>query len=341
MKINILLFTQTMHSLLSSHLSLQNALEVCSQILTAKKENLFVRSIKKRVKEGEKLSRALGNYKKEFSALYISLVSIGEESGTLADVFGHLSIYLKSKNNMTKKIVQALLYPVMVFITAVALVVILILFVVPRLKGIFEAFSSSSYKIAEQMKMMEMNFILSIFIILTIIILILVCLLLRKVNNRAAYLVDSFVLKIPGLNKFLITMQMNDFSFALKLFSSTHFPLIQSLKQAETVLNNTLIKNAVDSITKKIMNGVSVGEAFESEKVFPKYFTVWVKIAEENGDAAQAFGEISDYYSFENENLLTSITQIVEPVFILITGILIISLIIQFVIPIFNLLGEL
>ena len=90
-----------------------------------------------------------------------------------------------------------------------------------------------------------------------------------------------------------------------------------------------------------VMDGMAVGEAFEREKIFPNYFTVWIKIAEENGNTSEAFREISDYYRFENENILSEITQSAEPVFILITGAIIISVIAQFVIPVFNLLGAL
>ena len=123
--------------------------------------------------------------------------------------------------------------------------------------------------------------------------------------------------------------------------TDTHFPLVQSLVQAEDVLRNKRIKKAVSSACKNITDGIAVGEAFEREKIFPNYFIVWVKIAEENGNTAEAFREISDYYRFENENILSDITQTAEPVFILITGAIIISVIAQFVIPVFNLLGTL
>lgn len=341
MKKDVLLFTQTMYSLLSSHLSLQNALKVCSQILTEKTKQSFVKELLKKINEGKKLSQVLMEYKKDFAPLYISLVAIGEESGTLAEVFGHLSSYLKSKNNMTRKIIQALFYPVMVLITAVVVVIILTLYVMPRLEGIFEAFSSSSSNIAEQMGKIKVRFIYSAIIISAVIMLLILCLILRKADEKAASIIDSAVIKIPLLNKLIMTLQINDFSFAMKLFSLTHFPLVQSFEQSEEVITNKRIKKSVDLAIRKIMNGSSVGEAFESERIFPKYFTVWVKIAEENGNTAQAFCEISDYYRLENENILTGITQAAEPVFILITGAIIISIILQFVIPVFNLLGAL
>ena len=340
MKIDVLLFTQTMHSLLSSCLSLQNALKVCSEIFTDKKEKKFVQSIIKKINEGKKFSLALLDYKNDFSSLYISLVSIGEESGTLGQIFGHLCSYLKAKKSMNKKTIQALMYPVLVLITAISVVIILIMFVMPRLEEIFEAFSASS-DIAGQIERLKIHFFTTAIIISAVILLGVICLILHKLNGKVAFFIDIVLLKIPILKNYIVTMQMNDFSFAMKLLSSTHYPLVQSLIQAGVVLTNKKINKAVMSICKNITDGMGAGEAFERERIFPKYFTVWVKIAEENGNVTEAFSEISDYYQNENENILISIMQSIEPVFILITGAIIIGVIGQFVIPIFNLLGAL
>lgn len=117
MKTDILLFTETMHSLLSSFLPLQGSLAVCREIIPEKSGKKFVSGILQKVNEGKKLSEALGQ-EKNFPALYVPLVAVGEESGTLADVFGHLAFYLRDRKNMKQKMIQALLYPVLVLVTA-------------------------------------------------------------------------------------------------------------------------------------------------------------------------------------------------------------------------------
>ena len=109
MKTDILLFTETMHSLLSSFLPLQGSLAVCREIIPEKSGKKFVSGILQKVNEGKKLSEALGQ-EKNFPALYVPLVAVGEESGTLAEVFGHLAFYLRDRKNMKQKMIQALLY---------------------------------------------------------------------------------------------------------------------------------------------------------------------------------------------------------------------------------------
>lgn len=340
MKADVLLFTQTMHSLLSSFLPLQSALAVCKEVLTGKAEKKFTARILKKVNEGKKFSNALSD-EKLFPPLYVSLVSIGEESGTLPQVFGHLVAYLNGKRSMKRKIIQALLYPALVLATAIAVVFILTIFVLPRLEGIFEAFTNSSENIETQISKVKSGSFVSIIISFSFMAILTVCLAARRLNAKAALAIDSIILRIPLIKDFAMTMQMHDFSFAMKLLTQTHFPLLKSLAYAKNVLSNIRVQKAVESACKSIACGKTVGKAFEDEKVFPEYLTAWIKIAEENGEAAEAFSQIFNYYQNESESLLTSITQAAEPVFILITGAVIIAVIAQFVIPVFNLLGAL
>lgn len=341
MKNEVVLFTQTMHSLLSSRMSLQASLSVCTEILSGDKDKKFVSNILKDVNEGKKLSVALGEYKNVFSQFYISLISIGEDSGTLSDVFGYLTSYLKDKKKMQRKIVQALVYPVLVLVTAIAVVVVLTVFVMPRLEGIFEAFTESSQVIGMQMDKIRERFFVAGIVSLVIAVTLILVAVFYRLNEKIAMMIDGLILRIPCVNGFVMTMQMYDFSFAMKLLSSSYFPLVQSLDQAKEVLSNRCIKKSITSVCENIKDGYCVGDSFEKETVFPKYLTVWIKIAEENGNTAQSFSELLEYYRSESENMLEGITQAAEPVFILVTGVIIISVICQFVIPVFNLLGAL
>mgnify|MGYP003294551641 CR=1 FL=1 len=106
MKIDVLLFTQTMSSLLKSSLSLQDALDIYSEICENKKDKKFYMKISQNIKNGNLLSSELSNYEKYFSVLYISLVKIGENSGTMIQVFEKLANYLKVKKETKEKFLE-------------------------------------------------------------------------------------------------------------------------------------------------------------------------------------------------------------------------------------------
>lgn len=340
MKTDILLFTETMHSLLSSFLPLQGSLAVCREIIPEKSGKKFVSGILQKVNEGKKLSEALGQ-EKNFPALYVPLVAVGEESGTLAEVFGHLAFYLRDRKNMKQKMIQALLYPVLVLVTAAAVVFVLAVFVMPRLEGIFEAFSNSSGSSGLNVNRIKLNSFFGIAVFFVFASSVIFCIAARKLSRKAALAIDTLVLKIPFIKDLVMTMQMHDFSFAMMLLTRSHFPLVQSICLAEEVLSNARLKKAAESACIKTSCGSAVGEAFETERIFPGYITVWIKIAEENGNAADSFSQIFNYYRSQSDAMMSFIAQAAEPVFTLITGVIVIAVIVQFVIPAFSILGAL
>lgn len=341
MKLNVLLFTQTMHSLLKSSLTLQDALMVCSQILTGKSERKFTSSLLKKVNEGMKLSESLEEYRGLFLPIYVSLVSVGETSGNLGEVFGRLSEYLKDRKNLRQKLIQALVYPVTVMICALIVVAVLVMFVLPRLEEIFFAFQGSAGEIELQIKNIKRNLTVLFIFIISIGLVIFIAAMLHRISERCAWIIDSFLLRLPGIGKIILTVQMHDFSFAMKLLSSASFPLVDALKNASFVMTNRRVRYSVENAARKIADGSGAGTAFESEGLFPKYLTVWIKIAQTNGNTFEAFSQICDYYWSESENIFSGVTSFVEPFFILLTGVIIILVISQFVVPVFNLLGAL
>ena len=197
MKIDVLLFTQTMSSLLKSSLSLQDALDIYSEICENKKDKKFYMKISQNIKNGNLLSSELSNYEKYFSVLYISLVKIGENSGTMIQVFEKLANYLKVKKETKEKIMQCLLYPIIVLLTAIVIVFIIMFYVLPRLQGIFEAFADNSKNILENV--IQIKFSLLVFGIIVIFATVSLCLLFccYKISKRGKQKFLQRAEKIP------------------------------------------------------------------------------------------------------------------------------------------------
>ena len=341
MKVNVILFTQTMHSLLKSSLTLQDALRVSAEIASSNADKQFCIELLKHVSEGNKLSSLLKKYKTQFPPLYIALIKIGEDTGTLTEVFERLSEYLRSKKAMKQKISQSLAYPLFVLFMAIAVIMLIIFFVFPRLNEIFEAFAQSSGDLKLKVASIKTNLYVSSIVILFLAFLVIICAVFYKLDEKFAYAVDSILLKIPFVSKLITIIQIQDFSFAMKLLVLTHFPLVQSLSYAAGVLTNKKLKGAFLNICENISRGKAVGESFENETVLPAYLTVWVKIAERNGDIENVFSQISEYYSNESEGVASAVTSFAEPVLTLVTGLIIILLMGQIIIPVFNMLGAL
>lgn len=341
MKINVLFFTETMQSLLSSSLQLQDALMLCTEILPGKKERAFCNNVLKGVNEGCRLKDSLEKTGVEFSNLYLALVQIGEESGNLGTVFSRLSDYLKRLKESREKLLLAVMYPAVVFITAVMVVFLMLFFVMPRLEEIFVAFTESSGGVQFEAEKIRFHLIVFGFFLLVIFFLSVMFFVIHKTDGKLRNVQDSLVLKIPGIGNAVTALQMQDFTFAMKILTESHFPFVQCLKEAGEVLSNKCLKNAVSEVLRGVSSGEDAGDCFEKAKVFPSYFTMWVKIAEQNGNVSESFSRIYEFYSGRSQNIYSGITSLLEPAFIVITGIILILAISQFVIPVFNLLGAL
>lgn len=341
MKIDEILFTQTLSSLLKSNLTLQTSLQIASEIEGNKKNKQFSLNLYRKVSEGYKLSDVLSEYEKTFTPLYLSLIRLGEQSDTLIEVFEKLAAYLKTRKETKTKILQSLIYPILVLCSAVIIVMVIMLFVFPQLEQIFEAFSDNSLEVGFQVFTIRHNMLFIFFVIIGVVLLSIFLAILHKINEKCAYVIDSLLLHLPLIKRYIVVNQTMDFAFAMKLMSTSHFPFLEALNQSLQVITNRRYKHGLNEVYKEIQNGNSISQSFDKQKILPSYLVTWIKISEVNGDVESVFTQIYEYYAVENSNIISGITVTVEPVFIIITGIILLFLISQFVIPIFKLLGAL
>lgn len=341
MKINVLLFTEIMSSLLGSGLSLQDSLVIAENILANKRDKKFCSTISKGISEGNILSFELEKYKNSFNPIYLSFVKIGEQTGNLGEVFEKLTDYLKAKKESKDRLVQSLMYPILVLFTAFIVVLMITFFVLPKLEGIFEVFGEVSVQLESRIHRLESSMKITGIVFLLMIITISVMAICYKKNQKMKKLLDKILLRVPVISKMVIFSNTHDFSFSMKLLSSSFEPFDKSILISSQVVMNTGYKEAVLNVYKETIKGNSISESFENEKIFPDYLVSWIKIAEKNGNLSNSFSHIYEYFKRENNSFNSKIAATMEPVFILITGIIVISVIVQFVVPIFNLVGAL
>lgn len=337
----IISFTQSMAALLKSGLQLQEALTVYSNIESSREGKKLCFVLRERINNGLSFSKSLETYRNSFGNLYLELVSIGENSGTIVDVFEKLSGYLKEKKETTQKLVQALIYPLIVLFTAFLVVICIMFFVFPRLKNIFEVFTENSEQIALKIDNLKHGILFTSAGIILLVVLISLFFIFRRLSEKFKNKTDKYLFMIPVFGKFLKTMNTNDFSFAMKLLSSSNVLFVQALEQAATVSSNYYYRNEVLNVKNEIVNGFDISEAFARHSVFPTYFVAWIAIAEATGNIENVFNQIHDYYSTEAKTIISNFVVSAEPIFILITGILIFIMVGQFVLPVFSLLGAL
>lgn len=337
----VIVFTESMASLLRSGLSVQESLTVCAKIDRTEKNVELCGELLRSLEKGERLHEALSPFYPSFSSLYITLVGIGETVGSITEVFDRLAQYLRVKRETRQKIIQALIYPLTVFVTALGVIACMVCFVFPRLQNVFAVFTESSGEVAAGIDGVYRAITIwtvGIAVLFTAVVLVL---LAYRVSEKSARSIDGLVLRLPFAGYYSKTICTSDFVFSMELLCASGVPIVEALRRSADSVGNRVYRAAIMAVSERVAEGEKLSEAFARVKVIPSYVVTWTGIGEATGSVQTVFSQLRRYYEKETIHIVTSLRASAEPVFILITGVLLLILVGQFVLPVFSLLGAL
>ena len=338
-------FTSIMSALLTSGNTVASSLELCgnigvhsngrqgSQGKLAELCTLLLDGIRK----GEQFSDCLLRCSPSFPPLYMALVGIGEKTGSTAEVFKRLGLYLATSKKIGTKIQGTLFYPIFVLILALIGALLILIFIMPRMNEMFSVFNAGEEAIS--MKGMYT----SIYLLITISLCVgggfFVTLILHRFSKQIALAVDKILLRIPFVGVFLAALESLDFCFALELCSRTGMNAVVSLEEAQRVLRNRAYANAVGEVKEKIAAGGSLSQAFLSRSVFPPIIGQWLAVGEQTGEAEAVFTHLKNFFIETVDSFTERFLNSLEPILMLLTGLVVLLLVLQFVLPLFSLYG--
>ncbi|MBP5402873.1 MAG: type II secretion system F family protein [Treponema sp.] len=333
-------FTENMSSLVQSGLSIIDSLKICAKIDDSKNNLLLCDSIIKEISNGKSFCNSLKDVSHSFSPLYISLIRIGEITGSIEVVLKKLTDYLKQKNEMKQKLWMALSYPLLVFFTALVVILVILFYVFPKLSAVFEALSESSNEFANISSRVLLSGKITCSFILILFAVIISGIIFYKKNQNFKNKLDNFLFSVPLIKDFLQLTCTYDFSFSMKLLCGSGMQIVNALEESKMIIKNTAYRDGIDYVKKEISDGKSLYESIKSQKVFPKYLSMWIGIGEANGNVQNVFEQIYEYYKNMSSRFIEKMTSNAESFFIIITGLIIFLMVVQFVLPIMNILGS-
>ena len=338
-------FTGIMSALLASGNTIASSLELCGSIGGAgmgksgsgTKLGELCALLLAGIRKGERFSGCLLRSSPSFSPLYVALVGIGEKTGSTAEVFKRLTIYLATSKKIRTKVEGTLFYPAFVLVSALAGSVLVLLFVMPRMAEIFSIFDTEGNAI--DISGMYISIYLLFGSILCLGASIFVLAAFHRNSRRAALIIDNIILQLPFIGVFFKAMESLDFCFALELCSRTGMNIAVSLKEAQKVLRNRAYASAVGEVQQAAAAGYSLSQAFLTRTLFPPVIGQWISVGERTGEAEMVFAHLKDFFMETVDTFTERFLNSLEPVLILITGLVVLLLVLQFVLPLFNLYG--
>lgn len=337
----VLDFTQIMDQLVTSGLSIKDSLEILSTMDNKSGSSALSANLLEMIKKGYSFASSVNEFTDYFSSVYRGIINVGDKIGSVEKIFPKLKSYLEDQKKIKDKISSALLYPILVLITASFAFIAMIFFVFPKLKNMFAEFGgTAALKLEQNIHNIELGLIIYLIIIIAIISFIMIVRTIAKRNDSVRYTFDNFVLKLPIIGKITIYKEILNFSFAMETLVSSGITIEAALQESMAVLTNKAFEKALSDIRTRIIKGESLSSAFAKHNVFPSYITKWMLVGERSGNTEQIFTQIKKYYQSEIGIITTKFMALIEPALIILIGIILITLIITVVIPVFSMYGE-
>ena len=336
----ILEFTDIMATLLQAGLTLQDALELCKSISTNTKTAVLSRTILEGINRGMSFYEVLKIHTSSFSPLYRSLVRLGEKTGSVAMVFSRMGMYLQSEKKIRGKLTNILWYPLLILCIAIIGCFGIVFYVMPRMAEIFSAFQVGVAGSDIQLDSIYHSLWISLGIFIFFLLSAFFIFILHRVSKTFALFIDSALLSLPLVGPFIQSLQTLDFSFAMEMLTSSGITVSNALKESATVVTNRAFSGAILSVHEKLLRGEKLSVSFLNYKAFPEYIGTWMAVGEKTGKVELVFAQIRSFFQADVEHGSERLIGMIEPALTLLIGIIVLTLVVQFVLPIFSLYGR-
>ncbi|TLY48757.1 MAG: type II secretion system F family protein [Gammaproteobacteria bacterium] len=334
----VFLFNQQIARLLQAGIPLLqtlNLLEVTSSNMALKQ---YLKKIIGNLENGFSLSEALQEKQSYFSKFHCSLIQLGEKTATLGLMFNRIAVHQEKHIKLRAKIINAIVYPMIVLVVAVLVFIALMIGVVPQFEQFF--FDSGAelplitrivIYLSKHIGFISVNCGLAIFLLSSFFI------FLKKRYQIINQKFDYFILKIPILNKVLSKIIIARITRALSIALAADLPLIDALQLIAEISGNVVYKSAILLSCDYIRNGEGFFQAFSKHKLFPLDLLQLIKIGEISNCLSEMLNNVADIYEEKINYFADNLSVLLEPILIVVLGLMVACLVIAMYLPIFKL----
>jgi type IV pilus assembly protein PilC len=298
----------------------------------------LILGIKTDVEGGDTLAESLKKRPLYFDELFCNLVEAGEKAGILEGLLGKIATYKEKTESMKKKIKKALTYPVAVLVVAFVVTTILLVFVVPVFAELFASFGADlpafTVMVVHMSEWMQSNW----WIVIGVIIIVkTVFTFFKKRSLKFNHFLDRTMLKLPIVGLILNKSAIARFARTLSTMSAAGVPLVEALESVAGACGNIVYYDAVMRIREEVSMGNRLQTAMAMGDLFPFMVQQMIAIGEEAGSMDAMLAKVADFYEEEVDNLVDNLSSLMEPIIMVVLGILVGGLIVAMYLPIFKL----
>ncbi len=335
---DIIIFTRHLSTLISAGIPLISALEsiAISHHKLSMKKLLF--TLQCHISEGKSLAECFKTFPTLFDPLFCQLIHVAEQSGTLDIILSRMAQSLEQSASLKKKIKKALTYPSALLALSILVSVFLMLFIVPEFESLFASFGAQLPAITRFLMALS-NFLLQYSWLLMTLTAIATLTIKYSFSHCSIFkaLIDNIIFRLIFIGPLMQKTLLIRFSRTLAILLNAGTPLVDALTLLATIINSSIYKKALVTISHQVMSGQSLQQSLIESGLFPPLFIQLIGAGESTSSLAFMLEKIATYHEEELDQISSNFNQLLEPIIMLILGGIVGFFVIGLYLPIFKL----
>jgi type IV pilus assembly protein PilC len=327
---DISVFSRQLYSMLAAGFNISQALEVFNNEIYSKTLKNNMGKVKEDIENGNSFYDSIAKYRDLYPVFYLEMINIGEQSGNLDIILKNLSTYYIKEHNIRKKIKSSMIYPTIILITSVIAFFYIEVSIVPMFMATFKSLGQDM-PIYSKIIMNSSSFIVFNWPIMISMIIASVYKLIKI--RKIKYKIDKAKISMPILGLIYKKIVGARFARCLGILQESGMDLIRSIEMIDKVLDNTYIKSKIEDALIQVEKGNSIADALNKINIFPRFIISMIFIGEQGGNLEDMMNLSADMYDKEVEDTLEKAVSFIEPVLIVVLGIIVGTIIISIMIP--------
>ncbi|MCX6731802.1 MAG: type II secretion system F family protein [Candidatus Parcubacteria bacterium] len=334
-----MLFGKNLGVMISSGLAITRSLEILSRQTKNKKFKKILLSLMERVQKGVPLSEAMKDYPRVFDSLFVAMAKVGEESGKLSESLKIVSEHLEQERTLNKKIKGAMIYPAIIIVAMIVIGILMLIYVVPTLVSTFKELNVQ-LPLSTQIIISISNFLVNnTILVLGIIIFLILVIFWFFRTERGKRIWGNISLRLPFFSSLIKKIYTGRTSRTLASLISSGVNILDALSITQDVLQNYRYKQVLENARNEVQKGVPLSESFKKAKdLYPILLGEMLAVGEETGKISEMLNRIAAFYEEDVAETTKDLTTVIEPLLMVIVGIIVGFFAISMIKPMYSML---
>ena len=334
---DLLVFSRQLATMLKAGVPLTRSLSVIENQIESKQLYNTIRDIHAKVEQGGSLSSALADHPKVFNQFWVSLVEVGEASGTIPNILNKLAFYLEQQASFRSAIISGIIYPAILFTVAMGAVAFFALVVGPKFQTIFESMGVELPLITRAV-MSSFNFMRKNTIILILSSMVFIFLFKRYINTYNGKLrFERFLFGVPTFGEIFKLIIIERFTSQMSILIDSGVPILYALDITERLVDNNTCALIISDIKEAVKQGELLVAPMERSDFFPSMCVQMISVGEETGELSKMLNHVASFYQEAVETFMKRFATIIEPFMLVFMGAVIGTIVVAMFLPMFNL----